>query len=95
VNGAWTKAPNHRRDDPHQGQPDEHLKVTVTRHGPIVHREEKKLRAALDATERRAREQLQLAGKGTQLERIPRNNEARVGPGQNAVYADVEGNIDT
>jgi len=42
VKGAWTKAQIIDETIHIKGQPDEHLKVTVTRHGPIVHREGEK-----------------------------------------------------
>jgi penicillin amidase len=78
-----------------KGQSDEHLRVVVTRHGPIVHREGDKA-YALRWT---ALEPGGLANTYSWLSRAQNWREFREimktvwGPGQNAVYADVDGNI--
>ena len=49
MNGKWVKAQLFDEVIHVKGQPDEHLQLVVTRHGPIVRREAGKvLRAALD-----------------------------------------------
>ena len=95
VKAAWTKAQVFDETIHVKGQADEHLKVTVTRHGPIVHREEDKA-YALRWT---ATEPSGLANSYTWLGKARnwrefRENMRRVwGPAQNGVYADVDGNI--
>ena len=95
VKGAWTKAEIIDESIHVKGQPDEHLKVTVTRHGPVVHREGDQA-YALRWT---ATEPGGLANSYDRLGKARNWKEFREimkrvwGPGQNAVYADVEGNI--
>jgi penicillin amidase len=78
-----------------KGQPDEHLKVVVTRHGPIIKRDGEKA-YALQWT---ALEPGALSRSYLWLGRTHNWNEFREemkrvwGPAQNAVYADVDGNI--
>ncbi|HEY6387742.1 MAG TPA: penicillin acylase family protein [Candidatus Acidoferrum sp.] len=94
VNGAWVKAQVFDEAIHVKGQPDEHLKVVVTRHGPIVHREAEKV-YALRWT---ALEPGGLANTYNWLSTANNWHEFRDimkrvwGPGQNAVYADVDGN---
>jgi penicillin G amidase len=95
VNGKWVKAQVFDEAIHIKGQPDEHLKVVVTRHGPIVHREGDKL-YALKWT---ALEPGGLGNTYNWLSKAKNWHEFRDimknvwGPGQNAVYADTEGNI--
>jgi len=95
VKGAWTKAQIVDETIHVKGQPDEILKVAVTRHGPVVHREGDKA-YALRWT---ATEPGGLANSYNWLGKAHNWKEFREvmkrvwGPGQNAVYADVEGNI--
>jgi penicillin amidase len=95
VNGAWVKAQVFDEAIRVKGQLDEHLKVVVTRHGPVVHREDDKA-YALRWT---ALEQGGLGNPYNLLAKAQNWHEFRDimkrvwGPGQNAVYADVEGNI--
>ena len=95
VRGEWTKAQVFDEVLRVKGQPDEHLKLVVTRHGPIVHREGDKAYALRwTATEPGG---LVLAynwlGHAKNWAEF-RNELKRVwGPAQNAVYADVDGNI--
>ncbi len=95
VHGAWTKARVIDETIHVKGQADEHLVVTVTRHGPVVHREgDKGYALRWTATEPGG-----LANSYNSLGKAQNWNEFRNimkqvwGPGQNAVYADVDGNI--
>jgi len=95
VNGTWAKAQIIDEIIHIKGQPDEHLKVTITRHGPIVHRDGDKAYAMRwTATEPGG-----LANTYDHLGKARNWKEFRDlmkrvwGPAQNAVYADVEGNI--
>jgi penicillin amidase len=95
VKGLWTKAEVRDEMIRVKGGPDEHLKVVVTRHGPIVHREGDKAYAVRwTATEPGALlNSYNWIGKARNWEQF-RNALKRVwGPAQNAVYADVDGNI--
>jgi penicillin amidase len=95
VNGAWQKAQVFDEVIRVKGQSDEHLKLVVTRHGPIVHREGDKA-YALRWT---ALEPGGLKNTYSWLSRAENWQEFLAvmknvwGPGQNAVYADVDGNI--
>ncbi len=95
VKGAWVKAEIIDETIHIKGRPDEHLKVTVTRHGPIVHHEGDKA-YALRWT---ATEPGGLSNSYTWLGKAQNWKEFRDsmkhvwGPAQNIVYADVEGNI--
>jgi penicillin amidase len=95
VNGKWTKAQVFDEVIRVKGQPDEHLKVVVTRHGPVVHQESDKAYALRWTA-------LEPGGLGNTYNWLStaknwhefRDIMKRVwGPGQNAVYADTEGNI--
>ncbi len=95
VNGAWVKAQVFDEMIHVKGQPDEHLKVVVTRHGPVVHREADKVYALRWTA-------LEPGGLGSTYNWLSTANNWREfreimkrvwGPGQNAVYADVDGNI--
>lgn len=95
VKGSWVKAQIIDETIRVKGRPDEHLRVTITRHGPVVRREGDKAYAMRwTATEPGG-----LANSYTWLGRARnwkefRDTMKRVwGPAQNAVYADVEGNI--
>ena len=95
VNGAWTKAQIIDETIRIKGQPDEHLKVTVTRHGPIVLREGDKAYALRwTATEPGGlANSYNWQGKAHNWKEFREIMKRVWGPGQNAVYADVEGNI--
>lgn len=95
VNGAWQKAQVFDEIIHAKGKPDQHLNVVVTRHGPIVRRDGDKAYALRwTATEPGA-----LGGNYNWLGKAQnwaqfRDLMKRVwGPGQNAVYADIHGNI--
>ena len=95
VKGSWAKAQLIDEVIHVKGQPDEQLKITVTRHGPIVHREGDKAYAMRwTATEPGGlASSYNWLGKARNWKEF-RDALKRVwGPGQNAVYADVEGNI--
>jgi penicillin amidase len=95
VNGAWVKSQIIDETIHIKSQPDENLKVIVTRHGPVVHREGSKA-YALRWT---ATEPGGLSNSYTWLGKAQnwkefRDSMKRVwGPAQNIVYADVDGNI--
>ncbi len=97
VKGSWTKAQVIDEIIRVKGQPDEHFEVSVTRHGPVVHREgDRGYALRWTATEPGG-----LAGAATYswLGKARNWKEFRDtmkhlwGPAQNGVYADVEGNI--
>jgi penicillin amidase len=95
VHGAWTKAQIYDETIRIKGAPDEHLKVLVTRHGPVVRRDADKAYALRwTATEPGGlANTYNWLGKARNWEEF-RNLMKRVwGPAQNAVYADVDGNI--
>jgi penicillin amidase len=95
VKGAWTKAQIIDETIHIKGQPDEYLKVTVTRHGPIVHREGNKAYALRwTATEPGGlANSYNLLGKARNWKEFREIMKRVWGPAQNAVYADVDGNI--
>jgi len=95
LKGAWTKAQIIDETIHVKGQPDEHLSVTVTRHGPIVHREGDKAYALRwTATEPGGlANSYNWLGKAHNWKEFREAMKRVWGPGQNAVYADVEGNI--
>ena len=95
VKNAWIKAQVFEEVIHVKGQADEHLHLVVTRHGPVVRREGDKA-YALRWT---ATEPGGLGNTYTWLGKAQNWEEFRSimkhvwGPGQNTVYADVEGNI--
>lgn len=95
VKGAWTKAQIIDEIIRVKGQPDEHFKVTVTRHGPIVERNGDKAYAMRwTATEPGGlANSYNWLGKARNWKEFREIMKRVWGPGQNAVYADVEGNI--
>ncbi len=95
VRNGWTKAQVYDETIRVKGGPDEHLKVVVTRHGPVVRRHADKAYALRwTATEPGGlANTYNWMGKARNWEEF-RNVMKRVwGPAQNAVYADVDGNI--
>ena len=95
VNGKWIKAEMIDEIIHVKGKPDEHLQIAVTRHGPVVRREGD-IAYAMRWT---ATEPGGLAnsynwlGKARNWKEFRETMKRVWGPGQNAVYADVEGNI--
>jgi len=95
ANGGWAKAQIFDEVIRVKDHADEHLKVFVTRHGPIVHREGNKDYALRwTATEPGGLSYAyNFLGRAQNWNEF-RNEMKRVwGPGQNVVYADVDGNI--
>jgi len=95
VHGAWSKAQVFDEVFHVKGRTDEHMKLIVTRHGPIVHREGNKAYALRwTATEPGGLSySYNWLGRAHNWSEF-RNEMKRVwGPGQNTVYADVDGNI--
>ena len=98
VRGAWTKAQVYDETIRVKGGADEHLKVMVTRHGPVMrHAGDKGYALRWAATEPGGLGGLTNTygwlGKARNWEDF-RNVMKRVwGPAQNVVYADVDGNI--
>lgn len=95
VRGAWVKAQVIDEIIHIKGRPDEHLPLTVTRHGPIVHREGGKGYAMRwTATEPGGlANSYNWLGKARNWQEFRETMKRVWGPAQNAVYADVEGNI--
>jgi penicillin amidase len=97
VRGAWTKAQVIDETIHVKGQPDEHFKVTVTRHGPIVHRDGDKAYAlrwtATEPGGLAGATTYGWLGKARSWKEFRDRMKHLWGPAQNAVYADVEGNI--
>ena len=97
VRGAWTKAQIIDETIPVKGQPDEHFKVTVTRHGPVVHRNgDKGYALRWTATEPgglAGATAYSWLGKARNWKEFRDTMKRYWGPAQNGVYADVEGNI--
>ena len=95
VNGKWAKAQVDDEVIHVKGAPDEHLKILVTRHGPVVHREGNKAYALRwTATEPGGlANTYNLMGKARNWEEFRQVMKKVWGPAQNAVYADIEGNI--
>jgi penicillin G amidase len=93
--GSWVRAQIIDETIRVKGMPDEHLPVTVTRHGPVVRREgDKGYAMRWTATEPGGlANSYNWLGKSCNWKEF-RDTMKRVwGPAQNAVYADVEGNI--
>ena len=95
VKGAWAKAQVVDEIIHVRGRPDEHLPVTVTRHGPVVHWEGNKGYAMRwTATEPGGlASSYNWLGKARNWKEFREAMKRVWGPAQNAVYADVEGNI--
>jgi penicillin amidase len=95
VNGKWVKAQLIDEAIHVKGQPDEHLSVVVTRHGPVVRRENGKAYALRwTATEPGGlANSYSLLGKAQNWEEFRSVMKRVWGPAQNAVYADTKGNI--
>jgi penicillin amidase len=95
VNGKWVKAQFFDEVIRVKGQPDEHLQLVVTRHGPIVRREAGKSYALRwTATESGGLSNVyNWLGKAQNWEEFRSILKKVWGPAQNAVYADVQGNI--
>lgn len=99
ANGNWVRAERRREVIHVRGEADDALDVVLTRHGPIVHRDsaEEGGRAyslrwtavepgALDFS-------YPLIGRARNWDEFLQEMSKIAGPGQNGIYADVEGNI--
>jgi penicillin amidase len=95
VNGAWAKAEIIDEIIRVKGKADEHLKVAITRHGPVVRREGDKAYALRwTATEPGGLvNSYNWLGKARNWKEFREIMKHVWGPGQNAVYADVDGHI--
>ena len=95
VNGAWKKAQALDEVIHVRGQADEHLAVVSTRHGPVVRRDGNKGYALRwTATEPGALSNTyNWLGKAKNWDEFRKAIKQSWGPAQNAVYADVAGNI--
>jgi penicillin amidase len=97
IKGAWAKAEVIDETIRVKGQPDVHFKVTVTRHGPIVHRDgDKGYALRWTATEPgglSGAATYSWLGKARNWREFRDTMKHLWGPAQNGVYADVEGNI--
>jgi penicillin G amidase len=95
VNGKWVKAQLFDEVIHVKGQPDEHLPIVATRHGPIVRRENGNSYALRwTATEPGGLSSVyNWLGKAQNWEEFRSIMKRVWGPAQNAVYADVKGNI--
>jgi penicillin G amidase len=95
ANGEWKKANVYDEMIKVKGRPDEHMRLVVTRHGPVVHQEGDKFYAmrwtvlepgALCTF-------YNWLGKAQNWGEFRETMKGIWGPGQNVVYADVDGNI--
>jgi penicillin amidase len=95
MNGAWAKAQMFDEVIKVKNKADAHLSVMVTRHGPVVHRDGGKAYALRwTATEPGGlANSYSYLGKAKNWEEFREVMKKVWGPGQNAVYADVKGNI--
>jgi penicillin amidase len=95
VNGAWKKAQTLDEVIHVKGRPDEHLAVVLTRHGPVVRRDGAKGYALRwTATEPGAlSNSYNWLGAAKNWDEFRKTIKQSWGPAQNAVYADVTGNI--
>lgn len=95
VNGAWKKAQMLDEVIHVKGQPDEHFAVVLTRHGPVVRRDGTKGYALRwTATEPGAlSNSYNWLGAAKNWDEFRKAIKQSWGPAQNAVYADVAGNI--
>ncbi|HKD65001.1 MAG TPA: penicillin acylase family protein [Candidatus Acidoferrales bacterium] len=99
ANGKWLPAEVRKEKIPVRGKADVELDVTLTRHGPIVYREAENDGGHAYALRWSALEPggldfgfplLGRAGNWSEFIEVTRNIS---GPGQNTIYADVDGNI--
>lgn len=95
VNGEWKKANVYDEVIKVKGRPDEHLRLVVTRHGPVVHREgDKSYAMRWTVLEPGALCTFyNWLGKAQNWSEFRETMKGIWGPGQNVVYADVDGNI--
>ena len=95
VNGQWKKADVFDEIIHVKGAPDEHLRLLVTRHGPVIYQEDGKsyaIRWTVLEPGALANTYLWL-GKAQNWREFLEIMKSVWGPAQNAIYADVNGNI--
>ncbi|MGB2636155.1 MAG: penicillin acylase family protein [Candidatus Acidiferrum sp.] len=95
VNGEWKKADVYDEVIKVKGAPDEHLKMLVTRHGPVVHQDgDKGYAMRWTVLEPGALCNFyNWLGKAQNWGEFRETMKGIWGPAQNVVYADVDGNI--
>ena len=99
VNDAWVPAEVRRETIHVRGKPDVILDVVVTRHGPIVHRDPPEEGGRAYALRWTALEPggldfgFPLLGRAKNWAEFIETTKHIAGPGQNTIYADVDGNI--
>jgi penicillin amidase len=95
VNGAWKKADVYDEVIKVKGEADQHLRLLVTRHGPVVRQEGGKTYAMRwTVLEPGALcNFFNWLGKAQNWSEFRQTIKGIWGPGQNVVYADVDGNI--
>jgi penicillin G amidase len=95
VNGTWKKADVYDEVIKVKGAPDEHLRLLVTRHGPVVRQEgDKGYAMRWTPLEPGALcNSYNWLGKAQNWGEFRETMKGIWGPGQNVVYADVDGNI--
>jgi penicillin G amidase len=95
VNGVWKKADIYDEVIKVKGQPDQHLRLVVTRHGPVVKQDGGKSYAMRwTVLEPGALCNFyNWLGKAQNWGEFRETMKGIWGPGQNVVYADVDGNI--
>jgi penicillin G amidase len=95
VNGTWKKADVYDEVIKVKGAPDEHLRLVVTRHGPVVRQEgDKGYAMRWTPLEPGALcNSYNWLGKAQNWSEFREIMKGIWGPGQNVVYADVDGNI--
>jgi penicillin amidase len=95
VNGQWKKADVYDEVIKVKGQADQHLRLVVTRHGPVVHEEgDKGYAMRWTVLEPGALCVFyNWLGKAQNWGEFRETMKGVWGPGQNVVYADVDGNI--
>jgi penicillin amidase len=99
ANGKWISAEVRKEKVPVRGKADVELDVTVTRHGPIVYRESENDGGHAYALRWSALEPggldfgFPLLGRASNWNEFVEVTRHIAGPGQNTIYADVDGNI--
>ena len=99
ANGKWISAEVRKEKIPVRGKADVELDVTVTRHGPIVYREPESDGGKAYALRWSALEPggldfgFPLLGRASNWNEFVEATRHISGPGQNTIYADVDGNI--
>jgi penicillin amidase len=99
ANGAWLQASARQETIYVRGKPDAALNVVVTRHGPIVHRDPAGEGGRAYALRWTALEPsgldfgFPLLGRAKNWDEFIEVTRHIAGPGQNTIYADVDGNI--